>query len=534
MKPTPEQEAFQSAMAIGQSICLEAVAGSGKTTTLIGSLPGWAAAFPARRGLFIAFNKRNVVEFERKIEEKGFDLPSITAKTCNALGHRAWMSALKGKKVNLNTRKTFDIIKSLFPYEQSKAFPDLFRVIAFCKIWPMVPPGAINGPKNWAPARLEELIEEKDFEVGMTWSLALTMIEDVLRESIKQAWAGTIDFDDQLYMPIVSGSSFDRYDLIIVDEAQDLNGIQHEMLRRSLRPGGQMIAAGDSRQAIYGFRGADSRSMAKLSEAFDLAPMPLTVSFRCPKAVVREAQKLVPQIQPFEKSIEGEVKYGDLSDIPPGSAVLSRYNRHLIPVAYSFIRAGIPAKILGSEIGKNLAKLVRSEEKPSLEATLQALSDHCTFEAARCAKKGNESKAQQWLEKYDIIEAIADFSRARSAEDLSQAILALFSDEASTITLSTIHKAKGMEWPVVGFVAPELVPSRWAKAAGGVELEQDLNCKYVAITRAQKKLVFIPEAVLETALAKRASLTTGTGLTASKSVEPAVEPSLLPSLEDLL
>lgn len=503
MKRTPQQEAFVQALLAGTGILLEAVAGSGKTTTLVGGLKEWLPANRSKKSLLVAFNKRNVAEFEKKLEKEGVESATLTLRTLNALGHRTWMNHLRGKKINLNSRKTWDQIKTLWSWEEQKKFPDLYRVVDWCKAWPMVPPGAVNGPQNWEPERIWERIEEEEYEVQLEKEEAIGRIIEVLKASIKAAWAGEIDFNDQLYMPIISRSSFEKFDLIVVDEAQDLNGIQHMMLERSLKPGGQVIAAGDRRQAIYGFRGADSQSMERLKKTFGLTPYPLTVSFRCPKAVVAEAKKIVPEIEAFEGAQPGLVKWGSISDIGPGSAVLSRYNRHLIPVAYAFIKAGWPAKILGSEIGKNLAKLVRAEEQPTIDATMLAIKAHCDKEAARFELKGNEAKANQWREKFEIVEAIAEFSGAGSAEALAQAILSLFSDEESTITLSTIHKAKGMEWKTVGFVAPDQVPSHYAKRAGGVALEQDWNCKYVAITRAQEKLVFIPEAKSTDPLKKR-------------------------------
>lgn len=494
MKRTPQQQAFVDGLVAGDSILLEAVAGSGKTTTLVGGLKEWIPANLGKKALLVAFNKRNVADFEKKLEKTGINSGPIELKTLNGLGHRVWMNHLKGRKINLNSRKTFDIIKEKWSFEEQRRFADLFRVVAWCKIWPMVPPGAINGPQNWQPGFIQDYIEECEYELDIPLDVAVDRVAEVLRESIKQAWNGEIDFDDQLYMPIISRANFYKFDLVVIDEAQDLNGIQHMMLAKSLRTGGQVVAAGDRRQAIYAFRGADAGSMKRLQDTFNLKSYPLTVSFRCPKSVVAEAAKIVPEIEAFAEAPEGEVKWGSIADIGPGSAILSRYNRHLIPVAYSFIKAGWPAKILGGDVGKNLAKLVRAEEAETIDATMDKIKHTCEKEAMRFSLKGNDTKAQQWKEKYEIVEAIKDFSSAQSAEGLAQAILSLFSDEESTITLSTIHKAKGMEWETVGFVAPDQVPSHHAKRAGGVALEQDWNCKYVAITRAQKKLVFIPEA----------------------------------------
>jgi len=102
-----------------------------------------------------------------------------------------------------------------------------------------------------------------------------------------------IDFDDMLYLPLRSKCTFDKKNYVFVDEAQDTNGVQRALLRRMLAPPphGRLIAVGDPSQAIYGFRGADANAMSALREEFSAVVMPLSVSYRCSRAVVAEAQK---------------------------------------------------------------------------------------------------------------------------------------------------------------------------------------------------------------------------------------------------
>ena len=52
--------------------------------------------------------------------------------------------------------------------------------------------------------------------------------------------------------------------------------------------------------------------------------------------------------------------------------------------------------------------------------------------------------------------------------------------------LTTIHKAKGREWPEVLFLDPHLLPSKYAEQEW--ELQQEANLAYVGITRAQETL----------------------------------------------
>jgi superfamily I DNA/RNA helicase len=100
-----------------------------------------------------------------------------------------------------------------------------------------------------------------------------------------------IDFDDMLWLPVILGHKFSTLDWLFVDEAQDTNDIQIEILERSLGHSSRFVAVGDPHQAIYGFRGANSDALDKIVARFACRTLPLSVSYRCSKAVVAEAQK---------------------------------------------------------------------------------------------------------------------------------------------------------------------------------------------------------------------------------------------------
>src|SRR5207248_1814934 len=105
---------------------------------------------------------------------------------------------------------------------------------------------------------------------------------------------GVITFSDMLFLPLVHGWASGRWDLVVVDECQDMNAAQLALAGRCLVPGGRIAVVGDDRQAIYGFRGADSSSLDRLLEAYDAKELPLTITYRCPKRVVEVARLLVP------------------------------------------------------------------------------------------------------------------------------------------------------------------------------------------------------------------------------------------------
>jgi superfamily I DNA/RNA helicase len=67
-------------------------------------------------------------------------------------------------------------------------------------------------------------------------------------------------------------------------------------------------------------------------------------------------------------------------------------------------------------------------------------------------------------------------------------ITELFEDKNGVLTLCTAHKSKGREWPNVAILEPELMPGRARKEW---QADQENNLIYVAITRAQERLIWI-------------------------------------------
>ena len=118
-----------------------------------------------------------------------------------------------------------------------------------------------------------------------------------------------------------------------------------------------------------------------------------------------------------------------------------------------------------------------------------------TFQAREVAKfvaKGQEQAAAAVEDKVETIwvftENLAETNRTIAG--LIQQIEALFTDNNHGVTtLCTVHKAKGLEWPRVFILDPHRMPSPYARQAW--QLEQEMNIKYVAITRAQQALVYI-------------------------------------------
>ena len=106
--------------------------------------------------------------------------------------------------------------------------------------------------------------------------------------------------------------------------------------------------------------------------------------------------------------------------------------------------------------------------------------------------KGRETQAEALRDKVDTVLAIME--GASDLNDLRAKISAMFEDAENlpkmTLTLSTVHKAKGREWENVYILGrADFMPSAWARQAW--EQEQEQNLIYVAVTRSQAMLAYV-------------------------------------------
>jgi DNA helicase-2/ATP-dependent DNA helicase PcrA len=486
IKPTIQQQTFTGTAVGTDSVALRARAGTGKTT----SLGDWGKE-AKKGGLATSFSKSTVVELGKKMPSK------FQSQTMHALGMQVIRNS--GNFVEMTGSKVFDLTK-MFAEEHEIKFEDqepIRKLVALAKTMGIQPDQ--NGPEglvsrehyNWVA-----LADQFDIEMpDLVYEAARDILTISNRTAIKD---GIIDFDDMLYIPLIYPKHrFPRYPIILADEVQDFNSLQHLMLKRLLLPNGRLIAAGDDRQAIYGFRGALADSYTQLVSDFSMTELPLTVSFRCPKAVVYEAQKYVPDIEVSPDAIEGSVSYPEhlaLADIP--SSVLCRNNAPLIRLALGLLVEGRTVEVAGQDIGKGLISLTKRITKKNLSS--DEFQDRIDKWKEREIARKPKHKSRI-TDKHSALVALA--RHHKDLKGIQQHLASLYpnpndrSYKPAEIQLSTIHRAKGREWPKVLFLDPQLIPSKYSKSDS--ELLQEDNLAYVGVTRAQEELIYCPTANIE-------------------------------------
>jgi superfamily I DNA/RNA helicase len=105
-------------------------------------------------------------------------------------------------------------------------------------------------------------------------------------------------------------------------------------------------------------------------------------------------------------------------------------------------------------------------------------------------QKNNEVLAQALEDKIAGVRTCYYAFQTNTIQEFAEHVNNLFSDHDSIITLSTIHKAKGLEYPRVFIIRPDKIPLKW-KGQTEEQRQQEMNLKYVAITRAQEELVWV-------------------------------------------
>jgi superfamily I DNA/RNA helicase len=292
--PSSEQQAFFSSLATtSDNIILEASAGSGKTTTIVEAT---RRLRPGTRCKFLAFNKNIQTELEGRLPS-GVVCRTFHSDGLNALGRLVGASPLssKTKRARIDGQKVRTICRDVLspPSFRLLASP-VGKLVGYAKASGLGTSAMEDTDDNWHWLLSHFSVQLDD---GVTEAAVINWAKCVLAESNNRR--DLLDFDDMLYLPLLTGAPFEPFDIIFIDEAQDTNAVQRALLERMLSPNSaaictnppRLIAVGDPQQAIYGFRGADADAMTSLRETFSMRTLPLSVSYRCSRAVVLEAQR---------------------------------------------------------------------------------------------------------------------------------------------------------------------------------------------------------------------------------------------------
>lgn len=495
---SPEQQLVADWVTGGSgNAFIEAVAGSGKTSTLVAIAPLMSGTVA-----FAAFNRKIADEIASRVSG-----PLLRVGTFHSFGFGAWK---RGRRCQVDGNgKSRAMIQALGvgpAYRRAVS-----KLVSIAKQSLCGVPGTgfeVEDLDVW-----KALIHHHDVMLLCEDTANLNQLIEYAIEGV--LWSATqeevIDFDDMLWLPLLNNTTLETYDWVLVDEAQDTNSARRMLARRMMKPGGRALFVGDRHQSIYGFTGADSDAVDLIFR--DFAPctsLPLTVTWRCCKAAVSMAQKWVPQIRAAESNPEGRVSSlgwgafeklwtqnpdSEHKPLGRGDAILCRNTRPLVSLAFRLLRSGVPARVEGRDIGKSLQALASRWRVSSIVGLSAALTQYESQEIARLTKEPDSDYLIESLrDRVETLRVLMD--GCSTLDDLHSKIDLLFEDtdsqtQGSVVVLSTVHKAKGREWNRVFVLGwGELMPSKWARQTW--QQTQETNLQYVAVTRAKTELVMLP------------------------------------------
>lgn len=445
-------------------------AGSGKTSTIV---EGFKYLPKGKKTLMVAFNKAIADELRERA-------PSyVDTMTLHSLGFRAIKQTF-GADVVLDNFKCSSIVGSIIGEDRDlwEVNQSVCKCVSLCK-----------GFLVDTPTRIGDLIDKFGIEI-FEYSRD-KFIEIVIRTlGYCKAAKKIIDFDDMIWFPFVYRLNVGKFDVVFVDEAQDLNQAQIAMVLSACKMDGRIIAVGDPAQSIYQFRGADSEAIPNFITKLGAKTLPLSVTYRCPKKVVDLAREVVSDIVACDGAPDGiveEVATDQLLKlVKPGDFVLSRTNAPLIKYCLKLLRAGVPANIQGRDIGSNLIYFIKKSKSKTINEFITYVNKWREIEVKRLLSEKKDSMVA--IDKSECLLNLCEGTL--TIKDLKETIEKLFNDvdDAAKVIFSTTHKAKGLERNRVFVLANTY---RYGPGAEG----EEANLWYVAITRAKAELYLVRKTI---------------------------------------
>lgn len=496
---------------------VNALAGCGKTTTGL-----WGLGDRVKKGVIVTPEQKAIVEEMRKYgkgtkaacafnvsirdELKARAPVGVEVHTSNGFGNQAWCAHLDISKCTVDQWKNGKLFrdmvgKSMVWKERARVESAVDKIVglAKCYLFDISTEANTNWlyEDTWTNGRGAILWLCDRFDIDNDPVVLDYAVKVFLKGLTTESY---IDFDDQIFMPLFYNvQTIKVFDHLLVDEVQDLNRAKQEL---AFRMGKQITAIGDINQAIYGFSGADSESMDNMWRRMmeldgEAKRMPLTVTRRCPKLVVKLANTIVPDLRAADDAPDGIVAKIDTKEFIPQmgnepSMIICRVNAPLTSLAFRMISERKRCYIQGRDIGSGLKSELRTTGTNILTDALAKAYDKIDKRIREVASRDfvDEAKIEALHDKKTCIEVLS--AEADTIEEFNNVVDSLFKDSGGPedTRLSSCHKAKGLEHKNVFIYAANKLRLKMKQA---FQRKQEDNLAYVAYTRSMHKLVRVYE-----------------------------------------
>jgi hypothetical protein len=498
---TAEQQAIVDAARGGQTVAISAGAGTGKTSTL----RLIAQARPGAKMLYVAYNKAIQVEADRTFPA------NVTAKTAHALAYRKFGVAMRDRLAGPRMRgaDTARIlgVRGDFGFDAERVFSPpsqaslaMGMVARFCR----------SADDEIATRHLAAPEGLNDTE---TAALARHLLP-VARRAWEDLTCGPKGrcrptHDTYLKQWQLSKPSLSDWDVILYDEAQDADPAIADVVERQHHA--QLIAVGDSSQAIYGWRGAGDF----LNRVHAAHRLRLTQSWRFGQAIADEANVWLQAVGVDMRITGNPNQPSTVAPVDRPDTILCRSNAGTIDTLLAAHAAGVRVHLVGD--GTEMCSLAQAAQrlqqgKPAGHLGLAAFSswDQVVEYAKKDPAGSDLAVAVRLIERYGAQAVIA-------------AVDGTVPERSAQLIVSTAHKAKGLEWNHVR-VAGDFKEPLDKQTGGPLPIpKSEAMLAYVAVTRAKHTL---DNTGLAWVHSHQAALAAPAGRTADRDQTPSVETPL--------
>jgi hypothetical protein len=475
--PTDEQNAIVEAFRSGDNLCIEALAGSGKTSTL----KLLASAIPDEKFVYIAYN-RAIADDAKKDFSKNTICKTAHSFAFGSVG-RLYVDRINGPRIwsdklarMLRIPGAFEIAPHLWLSQKKIATVVKETVKYFCY-------SADTEVSLHHVPKINGVEYVDDFKKYIL-PFAIRMWDDIKNTD------GVMGFEHDYYLKMYALTNPKLPgDVILLDEAQDANPCVASIF--DAQKNSQRIAVGDSRQQLYAWRGA----VDYLSKMDADQRLFLSQSFRFGNAIADEANKWLAaletpmQIKGFDK-INSEICTLEKSD-----AILCRTNAQVIVEALH--ASGIidlnngAESLLSPYTPKKFAIVGGTGDIDRFAKAAQQLQNGQGCDHPDLMAFSNWNQVREYVkEEGSDLKVLVNLVDAHGVGILMQVAAQSVSENKADVILSTAHKSKGREWSSVkianDFVDPTVRED--GSEANPASIKGELCLGYVAITRAKNKL----------------------------------------------
>ncbi|MES2646665.1 MAG: UvrD-helicase domain-containing protein [Bacteroidota bacterium] len=466
-------------------IKINAVAGSGKTTTII----EYAKSRPQQsKILYLAFNKSVKVEAQKKFAAKG--LKNVTVETAHSLAYKHIVFK-QGYKVNNAGYRTNEIADLLSLHGSGEKYNEyvianhINKFVAyFCNS---------NKHKIQDLNYLDVVSDKKAKSFVITY---YTYIEKQTRLLLSKMDKGEINITHDFYLKKFQLSKPQlNYDYILFDEGQDASAA---MLDIFLLQKGTKVIVGDTHQQIYSWRYA-----VNALEKANFSTYQLSTSFRFSEPIASLAMQVLSLKKLFEDEYEPMKITGHGTSINfKSKAVIARTNLGLLLKAIEFITE--KKKVNKIYFEGNINSYTYADDGASLYDVLNLYNGKRQMIKDTVIKQLKDiEELEDYIEKTEdmqlglMVEIVKEYGNEIPSiiKTIKEKHVGNEDKEKAEMIFSTVHRCKGMEYDEIhlvnDFITREKIEQyieRNKKDPNFSNINEEINLLYVAVTRTKNSI----------------------------------------------